>query len=282
MKSINKIAFCVNTEKPGAQELCKELQALAKQLGVQSTFCKKYPITVDCLNDHDACCVIGGDGTMLSAVNASVKNQVPIFGINLGKLGFLATIPLKSAKENFVSMLKGEFTLAKRFILECSTIDGRKAIALNDVVVKHYAPSRLMELNVLCNGQFVNAYASDGIIISTPTGSTAYNLSAGGPIIVPGANVFAMTPICPHTLTNRSVIFDNKSILTIDTPYTSGHLEKQAHVSLDGQVPWNPKDIFPLTIKIAKETFSLLQPKDYSHFNILSQKLRWEGSSRTK
>lgn len=276
MKPIKKLTFYVNAEKLGAEDLCEKLAEQAISIGTEYNICKNQSELEDCLKGQEVCCVIGGDGTILGTVNACMKMDVPIFGINLGKLGFLATFSPKSALTSFISMLKGEYQLKKRFLLECITANGKKALALNDVVIKHYSPSRLMQMEVYCDDEFVTAYSSDGLIVSTPTGSTAYNLSAGGPIIHPGANVFAMTPICPHTLSNRSVIFSNDRILKIITSSadTKTH-ETEVQISLDGQLPWNEPDLFPIEVTIAEKTITLLQPLEYSHFDILRKKLKW-------
>lgn len=276
MKPIKKLTFYVNSDKIGAEDLCAKLAEQAMAIGTEYNVCKNPSELDEYLKGHEVCCVIGGDGTILSTVNACIRGDIPIFGINQGKLGFLTTFSSKSALTSFVSMLKGEYQLKKCSLLECITANGKKALALNDVVIKHYSPSRLMQMEVYCDDEFVTAYSSDGLIVSTPTGSTAYNLSAGGPIIHPGADVFAMTPICPHTLSNRSVIFSNNKTLRIFTSNADAKMhDNQVQISLDGQIPWNEPDLFPIEVTIALETITLLQPLEYSHFNILRKKLKW-------
>lgn len=276
MKPIKKLVFFVNSEKTGADELCTKLTEQATSIGTESIICKNHSCLEQHIKGQDVCCVIGGDGTILSTVTACIKNNVPVFGINRGKLGFLATYSSETVLTHFISILKGEYQFKERFVLECTTITGKKAFALNDVVIKHYSPYRLMQIDVYCNNQFVTSYSSDGLIISTPTGSTAYNLSAGGPIIYPGSSVFAMTPICPHTLSNRSVIFSNDNVLKIVISKSeTNNPEHHAQASLDGQVPWAASNLFPIEVTIAKETLTLLQPIDYSHFSILRKKLKW-------
>lgn len=280
MKPIKKLTFFINLQKHGAQDLSEELAKVATSIGTECIICSQHSELKKCLKDQDACCVIGGDGTILSTVPDCLENHVPVFGINQGKLGFLATYSPKTVLRHFTSILHGTYQLEERFVLQCITAQGKKALALNDVVVKHYSPSRLMEIDVYCNDQFVTSYASDGIIISTPTGSTAYNLSAGGPIIYPDANVFAMTPICPHTLSNRSVIFEASSVLKIE-PIENQYRgpEYQSQVSLDGQIPWainnHSQNLFPLEVSIFKQKLTLIQPIDYSYFKILRKKLKW-------
>lgn len=280
MKPIKKLTFFVNLQKPGAHDLSEELAKVATSIGTECIICSQHSELKKAFKDTDACCVIGGDGTILSTVTSCLEYHVPVFGINQGKLGFLATYSPKTVLRHFTSILEGIYQLEERFVLECSTSHSKKAFALNDVVIKHYAPSRLMEMDVYCNEQFVTSYASDGLIISTPTGSTAYNLSAGGPIIYPDANVFAMTPICPHTLSNRSVIFECGSVLNIHTIENQYYgPEYQSQISLDGQIPWSEhhhaKNIFPIQVSIAEKKLTLIQPIDYSYFKILRKKLKW-------
>ncbi|PWU06814.1 MAG: NAD(+) kinase [Verrucomicrobia bacterium] len=280
MKPIKKLTFFINLQKHGAQDLSEELAKVATSIGTECIICSDHSALKKALQGQDACCVIGGDGTILSTVPECLQNDVPVFGINQGKLGFLATYSPKTVLRHFTSILQGEYQLEERFVLECTTAFGNKALALNDVVIKHYAPSRLMEMDVYCNDHFVTSYACDGLIISTPTGSTAYNLSAGGPIIYPDANVFAMTPICPHTLSNRSVIFECNSTLKINTIENHYYgTEYQSQISLDGQIPWsehfNSKNLFPIQVSIYDKKVSLIQPMDYSYFKILRKKLKW-------
>jgi len=280
MKPIKKLTFFINRQKHGALDLSEELAKVATSIGTQCIICSQHDELKKALKNQDACCVIGGDGTILSTVSDCLENHVPVFGINQGKLGFLATYSPKTVLRHFTSLLQGTYQLEERFVLQCTTAQGKKAIALNDVVIKHYSPYRLMEMDVYCNDQFVTSYASDGLIISTPTGSTAYNLSAGGPIIYPDSNVFAMTPICPHTLSNRSVIFECSSVLKINTIENQNHgLEYQSQISLDGQIPWtqqhNSKNLFPIRVNIFEQKIALIQPIDYSYFKILRKKLKW-------
>lgn len=280
MKPIKKLTFFVNPQKLGAKELGEKLAHLATSIGTECITCTKHSELSKALKNQDTCCVIGGDGTILSTVTDCIANHVPVFGINQGKLGFLATYSPETVLTHFRAILEGDYQLKERFVLQCINAQGQRALALNDVVIKHFAPSRLMEMDVYCNDQFITSYSSDGLIISTPTGSTAYNLSAGGPIIYPGSNVFAMTPICPHTLSNRSVVFECSTVLKINTNEPEhDRLEYQSQISLDGQIPWtehnHQKKLFPIRVTIAPEKLTLLQPTDYSHFEILRKKLKW-------
>jgi NAD+ kinase len=207
MKPIRKLAFVVNEEKSGAPEIARTLVAAARNAGVKLKQTTRFPIPRGYLDGYDACCVIGGDGTLLGVARESARSKVPIIGVNRGSLGFLTTFSAEEARSGFSELLAGRFHIDNRAMLDCSTGPGSHDLALNDVLIKDQINSRIVRLEVYAGKELVTNYTCDGLIFSTPTGSTAYNLSAGGPIIHPDAGVIAMTPICPHTLSNRSIIF---------------------------------------------------------------------------
>ncbi|GHC08173.1 NAD(+)/NADH kinase [Cerasicoccus arenae] len=269
---LSRIAFVINREKPLAGELADFLEGVCAEHGVESTRSSDYPIAEGYLDGADACCVLGGDGTILSTAPESMRSGVPVFGVNQGKLGFLATYSPASIREHFVAVLQGEFDIQKRSVLHCTTADDQHALGLNDAVIKSADGRRLIGLQVWCAGTLVTEYYSDGLIFSTPTGSTAYNLSAGGPIIMPGAEVLVMTPICPHSLSNRSLVLTRDSVLKVSVMENA-----KAQVTLDGAQRFNGQEIFPLQIHISRGELPLLLPRSYSYFTILRQKLRWGG-----
>ena len=177
-------------------------------------------------------------------------------------------------KKKFDALLSGNYQIAARSVINCITAEKKSSLALNDVVIKNHT-SRLVRLEVFSNEEQVNEYFCDGLVFSTPTGSTAYNMSAGGPIIHPSAKVLAMTPICPHTLSNRSVIFDHEVILKV-------HLHEHDHdvvVNIDGRSSFKKTEDFPLHISVSDKSFLLMQQKDYSHFKLMRSKLYWAGDS---
>jgi len=268
---LRRLAFVVNRAKPGAAALALELARLARRRNVAVALTDHFPIPTGFLKGQDACCVLGGDGTILSVVGEAVAAQVPVFGINRGKLGFLATIPVSEAKPIFARLLAGDYHLARRTVLRARAADGRVALALNDIVLKHPGLSRLISLQVFSDGKLVNEYHGDGLIFATPTGSTAYNLSAGGPLIHPHAQVLALTPICPHTLSNRAVIFSGATRLEV----RGLDLAIQPSVTRDGQECFEGGKVLPLEISLDRRTLALLQPPGHSHFALLRDKLRW-------
>ncbi len=273
MKRIRKMVFVVNEDKEGAAELARELAFIAKQEHVKVRQISRFPLARGYLRGADACCVIGGDGTLLGVVREATVDQVPIIGVNRGSLGFLTTFSADEARAQLARLLSGNFQLSHRSVLECSTGAGPTDLALNDVLIKEERNSRLVRLEVFADGELVTDYTCDGLIFSTPTGSTAYNLSAGGPLIHPAADVIAMTPICPHTLSNRSIIFRDKVKLRI---FNRGEGSKLL-VAMDGQRNLKVIAGTPVEISISKLRLPLVQGPDYAHFSVVRTKLKWSG-----
>ena len=272
---IRKLTFVVNNAKPGAAELADRLNALARQAGVETNSTTHYPIEDHALKDSDACCVIGGDGTLLGIVPKAIEHNVPLLGVRMGKLGFLATYSPEEALEKLVPLLEGEYQFEHRNLLECHCPGSPPAIALNDIVIKGEDASHLVSLSVWADNELVTDYFSDGLIFSTPTGSTAYNISAGGPLIRPNSEVVVMTPICPHTLTNRSVVFPSATALEVNWGLTSSHNLPQ--VKVDGYLTLHPQkeNNSPIRILPSKQKLALLQSPNHSHFAVVRNKLNW-------
>ena len=241
-------------------------QQQAKLEGVES-------IALNDLTQHaDLVIVIGGDGTMLGVARSVVDANIPLVGINQGRFGFLADLNIDSMLKNVELILKGDFLEDKRILLQADIIRSKAKIydsfALNDVVVK--SSLRLIELEVYIDNKFVHRQRSDGIITSTPTGATAYALSAGGPILHPSLDAISIIPINPHTLSNRPIAVNGNSSIEIKII----HLD-DAYVSIDGQIkfPLDLRDV--IKIQKSKQTVSILHPKDYCYFEMLRNKLHW-------
>lgn len=274
MTRFRRIAFVVNREKSGATALARELMKTARDRGAKRlkiTSSRRLP--QGWFRGCDACCVIGGDGTLLGTVREAAREQIPIIGVNQGSLGYLTTFSAEEARAHFGDLVDGAYRIANRALLECKTGPGRRDIALNDVLIKDEINSRLVRLEVFADGELVTDYFCDGLLFSTPTGSTAYNLSAGGPIIHPGSGVIAMTPICPHTLSNRSIIFRDDVHLRVfnRTP------ESKLLVALDGQRNLIVTRGSPIEVTISRHRLMLAQRRDYSHFSVMRTKLQWSG-----
>ncbi len=227
--------------------------------------------------------VLGGDGTLLGAAREVAKYDVPILGVNLGGLGFLTWVALSKLYPVIEMVLKGQFEVESRLMLETRVIRGGdeicRFIVLNDVVVNKGPLARIIDLDVYINDQFLTTFRSDGLIISTPTGSTAYNLSAGGPILYPTMTNFILTPICPFTLTNRPLILPDSDIISIKMKEES---EEQVSLTFDGQVGFDFKYGDNVLIYKSKEKIELIKSPDQNYFEILRAKLRWGGATYNK
>ena len=216
---------------------------------------------------YDFVFVIGGDGTILKTARFYAKTSTPIFGINLGRLGYLSQSSREDIETSVKKILDGKFHIEKRIMLESGS-----RIALNDFVVKGTTTGRTSKFSLKINGKFVCDYLADGIIITTPTGSTAYGLSAGGPIIFPNLNVFVIVPICPHTLTARPIVVPDTEIITISSPKDLTNY----FASTDGQEFYEfEKEI---EIKKSENTAQLALLDDSEFYTILRNKLHWGTS----
>ncbi len=278
MKPIRKLAFVVNQQKAGAPALARELAAIARDAGVAFKQTTRFPLRRGFLKGFDACCVIGGDGTLLGVARESAREQVPIIGVNRGSLGFLTTFSADEARTQFAALLAGSAVVDHRTMLECATGHGARDLALNDVLLKDEVNSRLIRLEVFADGELVTDYLCDGLIFSTPTGSSAYNLSAGGPLLHPAAAVIAMTPICPHTLSNRAIIF--RDSVKIRVCNRSPH--SRLLVAMDGQRNLKLSERSAVEISVAARRLPLAQQPGYSHFSVVRKKLMWSGGFSEK
>jgi len=273
MQPIRRLAFVVNQQKTGAPELAEVLMATARKAAVALVATTQIPVPDDFLRGFDACCVIGGDGTLLGVVRAAAVAQVPVIGVNRGSLGFLTTFSSDEARAHFADLLAGGYRVAWRSLLDCTTGPGQHELALNDVLIKDEVNSRLVRLEVFAGDELVTDYFCDGLIFTTATGSTAYNLSAGGPLIHPAAEVIAMTPVCPHTLSNRSIIFRHDIRLRVFN--RMGH--SRLLVAVDGQRNLTICEGAPVEISNSPLKMPLAVRVDYSHFSVLRTKLNWSG-----
>ncbi len=252
--------------------------AVARAAGVRIKLTSRLSLPRGFLRGWDACCVIGGDGRLLGVAAEAARAQVPIFGVNRGSLGFLTPFSAEEARAKFPDLLRGGFRLDRRALLSCAAGAGRHDLALNDVVIKDAVNSRIVRLEVRADGELVTDYLCDGLILSTPTGSTAYNLSAGGPIVHPAAKVIAMTPICPHTLSNRTIIFRESVRLEVFNRSPGSRLL----VAIDGQRNLQFGADSPVRVSVARPRLLLAQRADYAPFAVIRAKLNWGGGGPVK
>jgi len=231
------------------------------------------------LDNIDLAIVIGGDGTLLHVARRMAQAEIPVVGVNLGRLGFLTDIAQKEMLSEVDLILKGEFTTEERMMLDVRVFKDNEEvyqqIALNDVVIGKHALEKLINWQAHVNDQFVTAARSDGVIFSTPTGSTAYALSAGGAIVHPGVNVISMVPVSPHTLSNRPIGLPGNANIEITI---HNRTKDCAHVSSDGLIGYNLKGDEVVKITQSKFTVKLVHTHNYNYFAMLRAKLGWGGA----
>ena len=225
---------------------------------------------------------IGGDGTMLKSAKLSHQHQIPVTGINKGRLGFLTDINPSDANKTINNLISGKFITEDRLLIE--TIinkDGIKnsiGIALNDVAIRRKETGRMMKVTTSIDGNYINQHEGDGFIVSTPTGSTAYSLSCGGPILKPDVEAFILVPICPHSLNDRPMVIPSNSEILIEPILNTGEI---AEIALDGDSSYEIKQGETIIINATKTPIKLIHPEDYDYFDVLRSKLLW-GSNKKK
>jgi NAD+ kinase len=286
---LRRIGLTANPDKVAARPLIRRVaRAIAREgktaladVGTARLADLSIPTASDIASlaaQTDLLLVFGGDGTMLGAARAVAGQATPILGVNIGGLGFLTTLPSATLHQELPKIWRGDFTTDERALIEATgTIAGQavKQVALNDFVISRGATSRLIELEVKVNGEALTNYRCDGLILTSPTGSTAYSLAAGGAIVSPSAPVLTITPICPHTLSNRSVIVGMDS--TIEVRVVSQKLE--TFLTADGQVQLPMFSGDSVQVRQSGKSVRLVRLADDSFFKTLRQKLNWSGSN---
>jgi NAD+ kinase len=232
-------------------------------------------VTLDSMGQQaDLAIVLGGDGTMLMVARALVSHDIPLVGVNKGRLGFLTDLTTDSMLDIISNMLDGAYTREQRILLGASIV--REGLvqstrhALNDVVINKGGTARLIELELTIDGEFVHRQRSDGLIMATPTGTTAYALSAGGPLLHPTLDAIALVPICPHTLSNRPFAINSASRVEITLMHTD-----EAFVHFDGQLQAELYCGDKLVVQRLEKKVTLLHPSGHSHYAMLREKLNW-------
>lgn len=236
----------------------------------------------ECEQQYDIAIVVGGDGTILQAVHQLEDLQTPVLGINTGKLGFMTDVRLDVIHECLKELLEGKYRIQKRVILKAflKDEDGTERVyhALNEIVIHRAQNPNLVTLKVSVDASYLTSYCADGLIVATPNGSTAYSLSAGGPIIAPELKALVLTPICPHTLSNRPIVLDSSHAVTVDVE--SGG--KNVDLTVDGFVFAKLSCKSRVTIEKAKRNFHWIALERYDYFQTLREKLLWNGAMPKK
>jgi len=288
--SIKRIGIVLKPNQPDALKTMCELTVWLSKRGIslfggpeidreqiaQQTGCAVEPVEPhEIATNADLILVLGGDGTMIAAARLMGDAEVPVLGINYGGLGYLAEFRIEELYSALESILEGRYRLDHRVMLDVELVRGDESVTrnrvLNDVVINKSALARIIEIEAYLNQQFVNSFRADGLIVSTPTGSTAYNLSAGGPVIFPSMNAVVITPICPFTLSNRPIVVPDGA--AIELHLKTDH--EDVALTLDGQVGFPLKVEDRVTIHKSETTFNLVQPANRNYFDVLRDKLRW-------
>ena len=219
--------------------------------------------------------VLGGDGTLLSAARAVALAGIPILGVNLGSLGFLTEVPLDELYPTLEALNENCCAVESRSMLHCNLIRGDHLMAhydaLNDAVINKAAIARLASFDLFLDGAFVTNYKADGLILSTPTGSTAYSLAASGPILMPDADTFVVTPVCPHSLTHRPLVVRDRAAIEVRVRCT----DDEVFLSIDGQVGMPVRDGDRLRCRKSQHSVKLLRLSERNFFDVLRAKLKW-------
>jgi NAD+ kinase len=224
----------------------------------------------------DLAIVVGGDGTLLNAARSFADADVPVLGINLGRLGFLADVSPSEMCERLQEIFAGEYLEEQRSLLHARVVRGNTVVsesdALNDAVIHKWDIARMIEVDTRIDGRFLHALRADGLIVSTPTGSTAYALSGGGPILDPALDALVLVPICPHTLSNRPIVVPDDVEIEI---VLHGDGSSQAQITCDGQVNFALVTGDHILIRRKSHALRLIHPRGHDHFDIMRRKLRW-------
>ena len=285
---VKKIAIVAKAETSAAKRIVQQAIKLAKAAGLQpvtdestASLAKlKLPIRKDPIaisRFADLIMVIGGDGTMLHWARTTAGSGTPIFGVNVGGLGFLTASSWKDLPKAMNAVVAGKFSIESRTLLSAigqSCLDKFKLKAMNDFVISRGSIPRMIRLEVKVDGEVLTTHRCDGLVISTSTGSTAYSLAAGGAIIAPEAKVISITPICPHTLSNRAVIINQQSTIEVRMLDT----KREANLSADGWDCLELETKTPVIIRRNPQSVKLARLTDSSFFKTLRHKLQWMGS----
>ena len=275
---MKRIILSGNTQKPAVAAAVAELLPwLRERCDVVA-----LDLALDRELEHveaDLAVILGGDGAILSTARRLGRNQVPAIGVNLGKFGFLAEVAPVQFRERFADVLAGRYRVSSRMRLSCTLLRGGEVVvehvALNDAVVSRGALSRLVAIGLVVDGTRATTYNGDGVIVSTPTGSTAHSLSAGGPVVDPGLEAFVVTPICPHTLTNRPVVLPAGRCIEL----RADAIPVDVGLTIDGQVYQGIASGDSVVVRRAADDFKLIDLGLRTYYDTLREKLHWSGST---
>jgi NAD+ kinase len=268
--TIQDIAIITKIDDARSELYAETLSSWLQQRNIKVSLNKIVP-------DLDMIIVLGGDGTLLHIAEKAARHAIPVLGINLGNLGFLTELTESETFQALERILTGELTVENRLMLKTRLVSNAQSTdyryALNDVVITKNVFDRLLRLSTKVDEEYITTYKADGLIFSSPTGSTAYNLSAGGPLVYPGLSTITVTPICPFMLSSRPIILPAEKRIT--TRYDAGNDTERAQIIIDGQAFWEMKDHDELEIETAEHFLQLIVSSTRDYFTILRNKLHW-------
>src|SRR5262245_61792029 len=281
--AIRSVGVAIKPGEPRARAAVRDLAKFLDEHGVRVLLDEHAAAALDAVGvrratlvrDADLIVVLGGDGTLLSVARSIEDRAVPILGVNLGTLGFLAEVPVDEMETALARALAGQMTIERRMRLAVRLVRGGREqrcwLALNDAVITKGASARIVDLEARADGQLVTTYHADGLIVSTPTGSTAYSLSAGGPILLPDVPSLVLTPICPHALTQRPLVLPDSALIEVVVHPRGGEVQ----LAVDGQegAPLAEGDV--VSVCRSEHPALLVVPPQRSRFEVLRTKLRW-------
>lgn len=264
-----KLALYFDGQKEKSLALAAEIRSYLKKKDVKSV------LNLEEAPDEYFDCVVslGGDGSILHLLHSYPDLQAPLLGINLGHLGFMAEVPLEDLFSSLDDLLEGLYHIEERIMIEGEGPKGKKCFAFNDMVLHRAKIPQLVEFSIYVDGSYFNTFAADGVILSTPSGSTAYSLAAGGPILSPDLDAFVLTPICPHTISNRPIVFMPKDRVEIRYLSKCPPIE----ISFDGVFRDHLNSSESFIMRKASKKVRLLRLNKSDYFSILRSKLSWTG-----
>jgi NAD+ kinase len=269
-----KFILFSNSQKPDAQKTAREIKDYLEKKGHSVIPEDRHHPLNDSYEKADFCISVGGDGTILEFFHKYPPIDAPLLGVNSGNLGFMADVPLDDLYPSLDALLNNAFEVDEHLMLEYNSRGNDSPYAVNDIVIHRGTCTNLIELKIHVDGKYFNTFRADGVILATPTGSTAYSLAAGGPIISGSLNALILTPICPHTISNRPIVFLPKDEVTIE--YISSF--EGAEVSKDGIRQFTLKQSEVLKIKPSKKRFKIVNLERRDEYLTLRTKLGWAGS----
>lgn len=274
-----KILLIANKQKDKDFALANEIVRLIgkrAELYAEDTLEERGILGVDYISkekyaDMDIFLALGGDGTLLSVSKIAAELNIPVVGVNLGRLGFLSEIEKENLKDDIEKLLAKDFKIQERMMLSANFKNNENACALNDIIItRGNSPLKILELDVYLDDEFVDNFMADGIIISTPTGSTAYSLSAGGPIVDPSMNIMIITPICPHKMYSRTIIVSNDKKITIKNHSSD---DSTAVVAADSEMIGEITSGESVVVTASQNSFKLIKLHGFKFFSVLHNKL---------